>query len=156
MFSLADVKHDPRVAGLAILGVVIAHSILIYQQHRFELTYLSISRNFPYSISSLYLHYIFTYALLLLPEVIWLFVSFNPITAAGLLLILLSMIMLLHCILYKIGLAMNSYLPWVLGLFLVMFLFILFGWMSLLVPVCFVVSFTIFNLNYYKAELKIV
>jgi hypothetical protein len=152
MFSLADVKHDPRVAGLAILGVVITHSILLYQQHKFELTYLSISRNFPYSISSLYLHYIFTYVLLLLPEVMWLFISFNPITAVELLLLLLSMTMLLHCILYKIGLAMNNYLPWVLGLFLMMFLFILFGWVWLLVPVCFVVSFTMFSLNYYKAE----
>jgi hypothetical protein len=153
MFSLADVKQDPRVVGLVILGVVIAHSILIYQQHKFELIFLTTSRNFPYSIGNLYFNYLLTYMFLLLPEIIWLFASFTPIMSIGLLLLLLSMVMLFHCILYKIGLAMNNYLPWVLGLFLITFLFILFGLMWLLVPIYFIVSFVIFNMNYYKAEI---
>jgi len=154
LFSFADVKHDPRVAGLIILGVITAHTILIYQQHRFELTYLSMARNFPYSIGNLYINYVLSYLVLLLPESIWLFLSFNAITAIGLLLLSLSLVLLFHCLLYKLGLAMNKYLPLILSLFILNFCLILFGLMWLLMPVCILVSFIVFYLNYYKAELN--
>jgi hypothetical protein len=40
MFSFAGVRIDGRIAAFAVLGVALAHSILIYQQHRFGLIYL--------------------------------------------------------------------------------------------------------------------
>jgi hypothetical protein len=154
MFSFADVKHDGRVTALIILGVVMAHSILIYQQHRFELIYLTITRNFPYSLLRLYLQYALTYLLLLLPECAWLFTNFKPFAAIGWLLLLISVIMLFHCILYWIGLEMNKYLPWLLGMFFGIALIILFGLTWWLIPLCLVVSFKLFYFNYYMAELN--
>ena len=156
MFSFADVRTDNRVAAFAILGVVMAHSILIYQQHRFGLVYLLITRNFPYSLSGLYLQYVLTYLLLLLPECIWFFAGFNLFTAIGLLFLLLSIVMVFHCVLYRIGLAMNVYLPWLLGMFFAISLAILFGWVWVLVPVCFGISLMLFYGNYYREELPIV
>jgi hypothetical protein len=153
MFSLADVRYDIRVIGFAVLGVVMAHAVLVYQQHKFEQTYLGISRNFPYSVSHLYMQYIFTYMLLLLPEILWLFLTFSPLLAAGLLMLLIGQVLLFHSIIYKIGLAMNRYLPLVMCLFFGLFLFILFGWIWVLLPGSLLLSFALFNINYYKAEL---
>jgi len=153
MFSFADVRADNRVAAFAVLGVVMAHAVLIYQQHRFGLVYLLIARNFPYSLSRLFLQYTFTYLLLLLPECIWLFAGFSLVTALGLLLLLMAIVMLFHCVLYRIGLAMNTYLPWVLALFFAISLAILFGWVWLLAPVCFGISLMLFYGNYYREEL---
>jgi len=153
MFSFADARGDIRVAAFAVLGVVMAHAILIYQQHRFGLVYLLITRNFPYSLSRLFLQYVLTYLLLLLPECIWLFTAFNVFSAFGLLFLLMSIVMLFHCVLYRIGLAMNTYLPWLLGLFFAISLAILFGWVWALVPVCFGISLMLFYRNYYREEL---
>ena len=153
-FALADVRNDPRVAGLVILGIVMAHSVLIYQQHRFELTYLSISRNFPYSMAYFYRQYLFTYLVLLLPECTWLFISFKLPLAAGLLLLCLAITMLFHSLLYRIGVNMNKYLPWIFGLFFGISTLILFGLVWPLIPACLIASFMLFYLNYYKAELS--
>ncbi|WP_295797936.1 hypothetical protein [Mucilaginibacter sp.] len=155
MFSFAEVRTDSRVAAFAILGVVMAHAVLIYQQHRFGLVYLSITRNFPYSLTRLYIQYTLTWLLLLLPECIWLFAGFGLFTAFGLLFLLMAIVMLFHCVLYRIGLAMNTYLPWLLALFFAISLAILFGCVWLLVPVCFGISLMLFYGNYYREELDV-
>ncbi|MCR8556190.1 hypothetical protein KXD93_00970 [Mucilaginibacter sp. BJC16-A38] len=153
MFSFADAVTNSRVASFAVLAIVMAHSILIYQQHRFALVYLSITRNFPYSLGKLYAQHVLTYLILLLPECIWLFINFKFFMAVGLLVMLLGITMLFHCVLYRIGLAMNKYLPWLLGIFFAISLVILFGLVWWLVPVCFGVSYCLFYVNYYKEEL---
>ncbi len=153
IFSFADVRNDSRVAGLAILGIVMAHSIIIYQQHKFQLVYLSTARNLPYSLGSLYLKYVLTYLVILLPETIWMFISFNPLMATVLLLLTLSIAMLFHTMLYRIGLAMNRYLPRIFIFFFAVSTVILFGWMWSLAPFCLFASFILFYFNYYRAEL---
>lgn len=154
-FALAGSRNDPRVAGLVILGIVMAHAVLIYQQHRFQLIYLSISRNLPYSMGRFYREYVVTYLVLLLPECTWLFVNFKLPIAAGLLLLCLAISMLFHCLLYRIGADMSKYLPRVFALFFAISLSILFGYLWVLVPLCFGVSFILFYFNYYEAELEV-
>jgi hypothetical protein len=90
---------------------------------------------------------------LLLPEGVWLFINFDFFMAIGLLRLLLSITMLFHCVLYRIGLAMNNYLPWLLGLFFAISLVILFGLTWLLIPFCLAISFMLFYFNYYREEL---
>jgi hypothetical protein len=153
LFSFADVRYDIRVAAITVLGIATAHAMLIYQQYKFGQTYLGITRNFPYGIIRLYLYLTLNYLFLLLPEVIWLFISFNILTAIGLLILLLGIALLFHCILYQIGIAMNKYLPRISGLFVLLFWIILFGGAWALTPLCIIVSFAIFYTNYYKAEL---
>ena len=128
---------------------------MIYQQHHFSLVYLSVMRNLPRSMGWLFVQQVLTYFILLLPECAWLFTSYSIVPAAGSMALMISVVMLFHCILYYIGLAMNKYLPWLLGLFLAVWVFILFGMAWLLAPVCLVVSFMLFYFNYYKEELDV-
>ena len=147
-FMLADVKNDTRVAALLIAGIATAHAILIYQQHRFEELYFAISRNLPFSIYQTYLRYLFTYTLLFLPEEIWLFINFNRLKAIGLLFLLWAITLLFHTLIYKTGLVMNRYVRVVAALLFAISVFILFGWVWILIPVCLLISMRLMT-RYY-------
>jgi hypothetical protein len=147
-----DVATDSRLAALAMLGIVIAHIILIYRKHTFERNYLSIAHNLPYSVWRQFFNFAFTYLILLIPETVWLF-SIKGIQAVVYLLLALSLMMVFHCLLYTIRLAMRLYLPWVFSLFVGCFLFILFGGQWMLIPVALLSSYTLFYFNHQKAGL---
>ncbi|MEN0053490.1 MAG: hypothetical protein AAGC65_07460 [Mucilaginibacter sp.] len=151
-YLFADVKTDLRVAGIAILAVITAHIVLIFEERRFEETFLSFSRNLPYSRFRLFLNFVGVYFLLLLPESIWLFSRFNPLMALQLLLAGLSIAMLFHSLLYWFGLNMDRYLQWILGLFIVLFWIIMFHLLWLLIPLNFMIAFLFFYYNYYRYE----
>ena len=150
VFTLfADVTHDVRVAGIALLAIITAHAILIYQQHVFEGQYLAFSRNLPYSYSARFFNYAKVYLLLLLPETIWLFSRFDPLIAFELLLLGLSTAMFFHCLLYNIGTNMDKYLQWVMGAFVVLFWIIMYRLIWVLVPLNLGVAYLIFYRRYY-------
>ena len=150
VFSLfADVQHDVRVAGIAMLAIITAHTNLIYQEHVFEGQYFTLSRNLPYSYSARFLNFAKTYLILLLPEAIWLFSRFNPFIAFELLLFGLSAAMFFHCLLYTIDLNMDKYLQWVLALFIVLFWIIMYRLIWVLIPLNLVVAYLIFYRKYY-------
>ena len=146
----ADVRSDLRVAVIAMLAIITAHALLIYNQRVFEEKYLSFSRNLPYSTGTRFLNYLKTYLVLLVPEAVWLFSRFNPAIAVELLLAGLSIAMLFHCLLYRIGINMDRYLQWILFLFVVIFWVILYKLLWLLVIVNLAVSFLVFYVNYYN------
>ncbi len=154
-YLFADVKHDVRVAGIAVLAIITAHSAIIYQQHVFENQYLIFSRNFPISYAQRFLNYARVYFILLIPEAIWLFARFNPLIAGELLLFGLSTAMLFHCLLYKIGIDMDKYLQWILGLFVAIFWFILFKLLLLTVFLNLLVAFMLFSRNYYEEKIVV-
>ena len=56
-YILADIQHDLRVASVICLGIVLTHSLLIYQSNYFETTQLAFSRNFPLSCNQVYLNH---------------------------------------------------------------------------------------------------
>jgi hypothetical protein len=151
-YLFADVKTDLRVAGIAILAVITAHVVLIFEERRFEETLLSFSRNLPYSRLQLFLNFAGVYFFLLLPESVWLFSRFHPLMALELLLAGLSIAMLFHSLLYWFGLNMDKYLQWVLGLFMVLFWIIMFHLLWLLIPLNLIVAYLFFYNNYYRYE----
>jgi hypothetical protein len=151
-YVFADVKTDARVAGIAILAVITAHIVLIFEERKFEENGLSFSRSLPYSRQRLFLNFICVYFFLLIPESIWLFSRFNPLMAAELLLAGLSTAMLFHCLLYWFGLNMDRYLQWILGLFIVLFWIIMFKLLWVLIPLNLGVAYWLFYSNYYKFE----
>lgn len=144
----ADVKTDVRVAGIAILAVVTAHIVLVFEERKFEDVKLSFARNLPYSTIKLFLNFIAVYGVLLIPETVWLFSRFNPVMAVELLLLGLSTIMLFHCLLYWFGLNMDKYLQWALGLFIVLFWVIMSKLLWLLVPTNLAIAYWLFHKNY--------
>jgi hypothetical protein len=145
-----DVKTDDRVAGMAVLAIAIAHAVLVFEGQCFEQTYLSFARNFPYTTKHRYGHLLLTYLLLLLPEAIWLFGRFNGLLAVQLLLIALSMLVVLHTLPYYIGLNMDKYLQWVMGLFVVLFWVMMFKLMFVLIIGNMVISYLVFSRYYYR------
>ena len=144
-----DVSHDMRVAGIAILAIITAHVMLIYQQHNFHEKWLAFARNLPYTKSKLFINYCMVYLWLLLPETIWLFSRFSPIAATGLFIGAISIAMLFHTLLYAIKCNMEKYLQWVLGLFVLIFWIILYKLFWALITVNLVVSLALFYRNYY-------
>ncbi|MFC0514957.1 hypothetical protein ACFFGT_12140 [Mucilaginibacter angelicae] len=151
-YVFADVKTDARVAGIAILAVITAHVVLIFEERKFEENGLSFSRNLPYSRQRLFLNFINVYFFLLIPESIWLFSRFNPLMAFELLLLALSTAMLFHCLLYWFGLNMDKYLQWILSLFVVLFWIIMFKLLWVLIPLNLSIAYWLFYGNYYKFE----
>lgn len=146
----SDLKSDPRIAAISVLGVALAHAFLCYQNQRFEMLNLSFAKNFPYSRAQLFLQILSSYALLLIPEAIWCFLKFDFITATGLYLMMLSFILLFRTLLYRLGLQMNRYLPWIFGLFFIFFWCIMFQWIWILIPVPLLIAYLIFYYNYYR------
>ncbi|WP_345955625.1 hypothetical protein [Mucilaginibacter sp. PAMB04168] len=145
-----DVKSDARVAGMAVLAIGVAHAVLVFEKQRFEVTYLSFVRNFPVSLGKQYGNSFLTYLLLLLPEGVWLFSRFNPVLAVQLLLMALSLLMLLHTLVYYIGLNMDKYLQWVMGLFILLFWVMMFKLMPVVIGVNLITSYLIHLRLYYQ------
>ena len=149
----ADVAHDIRVAGIALLAVVVAHVKLIFEERCFEEKWLSFTRGLPYSRAQLFASFAGVYLILMLPEAIWLFSRFNPLIAFELLLAGISIAMLFHCLLYYIGLDMEKYMLWIFFLFVVIFWMILFKLIWLVAAVNLVVAFGVFWQCYYKPQI---
>lgn len=149
----ADVAHDIRVAGIALLAVVVAHVKLIFEERSFEEKWLSFTRNLPYSRVRLFTSFAGVYLILMFPESIWLFSRFNPLIAFELLLTGISIAMLFHCLLYYIGLDMEKYMLWIFFLFVAIFWLILFKLLLLVVVLNLVVSFGVFWKNYYGEKI---
>jgi hypothetical protein len=149
----ADVAHDIRVAGIALLAVVVAHVKLIFEERSFEEKWLSFSRNLPYSRAKLFAGFAGVYLIVMFPESIWLFSRFNLLIAFELLLAGISIAMLFHCLLYYIGIDMEKYMLWIFFLFVAIFWLILFKLLWMLVALNLLVSFGVFWRYYYRSQI---
>ncbi|MES2279431.1 MAG: hypothetical protein V4592_25590 [Bacteroidota bacterium] len=145
----ADVSHDARVAGIAMLAIATAHTVLIFEERRFEETYLIFSRGLPQTRLRLFAGFALVYLVLLLPEGIWLFSRFSPLLAVELLAFGLSVVLLFHSLLYWMGLNMDKYLQYVMGLFMALFFVILYRQIGALLVLNTVAAYLFFYQNYY-------
>ncbi|MBW4891918.1 hypothetical protein KXQ82_19495 [Mucilaginibacter sp. HMF5004] len=139
----ADVSHDTRVAAIAVLAITVAHAIVIFEERRFEETYLIFSKTLPYSKLKLFLSFLGVYALLLIPEAAWLFTRFSPVTAVYLLAFGLGVILFFHCLLYPFGLDMEKYMGWIMGTFVIAFWIIMCGYLLALIPLFLILAYII-------------
>jgi hypothetical protein len=146
----SDVSQDLRVTGMIMLGIVTAHAFLIYQEHRFTETYLSLSRNLPLNRFKLFINFALVFFVMILPEGIWLLTNFNLLESIGVLLLGLGHALLFRSILYWIGLKMKSYIYWVFGLFILLFYIIMYGLLWLLLPLNLLIAFIIFYYTYHR------
>lgn len=144
-----DVRNDARVAGIAVLAIATAHSVIVFEERKFQETFLIFSRGLPYSRLRLFSGFALVYLVLLLPECIWLFCRFSPMLAVELLFLSLSVVLLFHSLLYWMGLNMDRYLQWILGLFMVLFWIILFRQMPALIVLNAGAALLLFYNNYY-------
>lgn len=148
----ADVSQDIRVAGIAMLAIATAHAVVIFEERKFEETYLIFSRGLPQTRIRLFAGFALVYTVLLLPEAIWLFSRFTPLLAAELMLFGLSVVLLFHSLLYWMGLNMDKYLQYVMGLFMGLFFVILYRQIGALVLLNGAVAYLFFYHNYYRTH----
>ncbi|HVW96301.1 MAG TPA: hypothetical protein VHA56_10080 [Mucilaginibacter sp.] len=148
----ADVQHDVRVAGIALLAVATAHVRLVFEERVFEEKWLSFTRNLPYSRLQIFGGIVLAYLIIMFPETIWLFSRFSPLVALGLLATGISTVMLFHCLLYYIGLDMEKYMLRVFFLFVLIFWMILFKliWIAALLTAG--LAWLLFYKNYYEQQ----
>jgi len=147
---LTDVREDTRAAGMVTLGMVMAHALLLYQSYRFEHTALRFSLNFPYRKIQVYVSWGLTYALLTLPEILWLFTRFEAGLAWGLLLFHVSAGLLVRSILYRTALDMKKFIYAVFYFFILSFAAIVLKLLWPLVIVTLATSWIVFQKYYYK------
>lgn len=151
-YLLADVNDNLRVAGIVILGIITAHAILIYQSYRFEESYLSFSRNFPYSRAKIYSNWTVTLLLLTLPENIWILSTFDPEISFALVIFNLGTGMLFRNLLYIVTLDMRKFIYWVFFIFNLFFMIVLLKLFWLLVLLNVIISIIMFDRNYYRPK----
>ncbi|NRF37289.1 hypothetical protein [Pedobacter foliorum] len=148
----SDIKDGSTVPSLVVLMIVTAHTLLIYNEFRFNEKYLYFSRNFPFSITRQFLGSFLNYFILMLPEVLW-FVSAFGIDSFKLLMQGFSTMILFRSLLYWIGLNMKRYLIWIFVLFNLVFLIIIYR-VTWVIPTVFVpIAYLVFRKNYLNKNL---
>lgn len=152
MFGLfRDNPNDIRIAGISMLGVMAAHTVLIYQSNEFERSYLSFCRNFPLTKQRLYFQFTILYFLLILPEIILFFYLESPVLAARISALGLGCALLFRTILYWQNQKMGDYLKTVFCLFILSALCVIFRGLSGLTIFYLAVSIYIFNRSYHRS-----
>jgi hypothetical protein len=151
-YLLTDVNDNLGVAAITVLGIITAHAILIYQSYRFEESYLSFSRNFPYSRAKIYSNWTVTFLLLTLPENIWILSTFDPEISFALVIFNLGTGMLFRNLLYIVTLDMRRFIYWVFFIFNLFFMIILLKLFWLVVPLNIIISIIMFDRTYYRPK----
>jgi hypothetical protein len=145
-----DLIKDERVPGIIMLGVVLAHSFLIYKDHHFKETYLSFSRNMPYRPFAVLKDFSLMLLVLIVPELIWLFATHGLWEAMKTALLAISLGLLLRSLIYLTGLQIYRYLIWTFCLFVIEFYIVMYNQIWLLFSFNTLVSLAIFYSFYYK------
>ncbi|MBU1372790.1 MAG: hypothetical protein KJ712_05505 [Bacteroidetes bacterium] len=152
-YYYSSFQKDLRLIEIAILMICTGHAFLIYHQKKFNDTFLILSKNLPYSRNQNYLFLLSSKLILLLPETFYLCIHFSILKALYLVLYSVSLMVVYSGILFAFGLDIKRYLFWVFGILIVFFLFIMFkiGYIGMLISL--ILSYVLFNRNYYKSTI---
>jgi len=144
----ADLKDDSRLLMLVTSCIVVAHVVLIYQEKVFNNRYLSFLPNFPFTKEKVFFSYCLNYLVLLLPEICWIFTNFGILTSFGLITFAFSAILLFRSLLLLNATQIKGFLIWVFSLFFLFYVFIMFGFGLILIPLNVIVAWIVFGRNY--------
>lgn len=144
--------EDQRLAEMTVLGLVMTHSFLIYKEHHFNELSLSFLRNMPYQRIIIWLNFALTFAIIILPEIIWLLLNFQLFIAGKAILLGLSIAMLLRSLIYLTGLRIYKYLSQLFFLLIIQFYVIMFNYGFILIPINLIIAFAVFFKFYYSVR----
>ena len=144
----ADLKDDSRLLMLVTSCIVVAHVVLIYQEKVFNNRYLSFFSNFPFTKEKVFFSFCLNYLVLLLPEICWIFTNFGVLTSFGLIAFTFSTILLFRSLLLLNAMQIKGFLIWVFSLFFLFYVFIMFGFGLILIPLNLIVAWMVFRRNY--------
>jgi hypothetical protein len=151
-FSLMDTAYDTRYILVGLLINLLAHSVLVFNQRRFDDLYLSLVPHLPIHLWKRYLQMGVTWLLLLVPEFLLLFLKAGPGDLLLFITLGLSLLMLLRSLLYFPTLDQDKYFRWVFVVIVgVLFLSLAhFYWYA--VVLLQLTAFGIFYYRYYRYE----
>lgn len=147
-------ETDQRVGEMIVLGIVMAHSFLIYKEHYFKEISLSFLRNMPYRRIAVWLNFALVFSVIILPEIIWVLSRFELCIAVKTILLGVSIAMVFRSLIYITGLQIYKYLTHIFFLFIVQFYVIVFNYSDLLIVLNFAIAFAVFYEYYFKARYK--
>jgi hypothetical protein len=149
---LLDTATDVRAVGIIALGVATTHAYIIFTAYRFTLTYLSFTRNFPYTSLRLFTYTLSAYLFITLPELTWFFYYAPAVASIQAFGLIAGTTTLFHAILFRIGPVTKKFLNTVFYVFVTFFLAILVGLLPVLAPISCVVAFMLFWKNYHTQK----
>lgn len=148
LLVFADLNDDSRLLTLITSCIVVAHVVLIYQEKVFNNRYLSFLPNFPFTKEKVFFSFCLNYLVLLLPEICWMFTNFGILTSFELIAFAFSAILLFRSLLLLNAIQVKGFLIWVFSLFFLFYVFILFGFGLILIPLNVIVAWILFKCNY--------
>ncbi|SDG92719.1 hypothetical protein SAMN05421827_11328 [Pedobacter terrae] len=143
-----DLKHNDKLLMLITLCIVMAHVVLIYQEKIFNDRYLSFLPGFPFTKTKLFFSFGLNYFILLLPEICWLFTSYNILTAFELTAFAFSAVLLFRSLLLLNAIQIKGFLIRVFILFFVFYIVMMFGLGVMLIPVNTIAAWLLYRRNY--------
>ncbi len=145
---LSSLRTDLLIPGCIVLTIVTTHSVLFYQEYRFNATYLSFVPNLPYSRFRLFNGFMLNYLILILPEILWLFSTYTLVQTAVLLLTGFIMLIFFRSLTYLTGINMKQYLFYIFISFNIMFLILLYQLLWFALPLITLAAWFIFIRNH--------
>lgn len=121
LWMFADVGHDTRVLLVALLASVLCHAVLVFTLLKFEISYLNFSKSLPILTYKRLLGWLFTLAIILLPEWAFLIISseYDVYAIINGFVFGLAGLLFLLTLLYFVKLNMDIYLRWLLFFFFI-------------------------------------
>lgn len=144
---LSSLRTDLLIPGCIVLTIVTTHSVLLYQEYKFNVTYLSFVPNLPYSRFSLFNRFMLNYLILILPEILWLFSTYTLIQALVLLLTGFIILIFFRSLTYLTGINMKQYLFYIFTSFNLLFLMLLYQVLWFALPIIALAAWFIFIRN---------
>lgn len=146
-------KPDPRPILLCFLLIVGSHSALIQQIRAFEREFLPFLRNLPVIIPIRFLHLLAMYALLFLPELLYVWMAyplhFTLLEYPQIVLMVLALAAFLHSILLVYEMPSEDYLNSVFGMMAVLFFVLLYNPGILFFLLVLLVAYVFFHHHIY-------
>lgn len=152
--TLTTEYYDLRMIFLLFGIVIFGHSVLIYRFREWEESMLHFYRGLPVSLTRRLGQYALLYAIILIPEMI----VIGGLTPAWihwpdtlrLLLSGYSLLLLQNSLLFIALIPMRSFLKMTLGLFLLLYLAVMAGWLAAFSGLVLATAFLLFYRTYYR------
>jgi len=148
--------YDIRPSLLCFLLAAVANSTIVFDIRNFEEAHLYISRNFPFSLVKRFVNAMLMYAVLLVPEMLFIWkgypVYFNLFDFLQLASASVALLCLLHVCLLIQNTTMETYIKIVFGIAMSLFFIILYNPGIILSLFLLLVAFAIFHAYYYDYE----
>jgi hypothetical protein len=144
---------------LVFMVMLLLHAFFVFYYVRFIEKEISFARNLPLPLSNRYLVYVFTYGLLLLPELLFMLIEGGGLMNAHVIFIFyftgLGQLLLFTSVLYTIRLKIKEYLKLIFVIYLLSSILLLSQYYLLFLVAEWIISFAIFLYSYYRFEIEV-